>query len=115
MAGTAPTMTIALVIIAFANIALPLTNGFIGEFMLFHGIFQSANPNHITFMVLAGLGVILGAVYTLNMVQKVAYGESKTREVIKDVSKNEMIGIVIIIAIILILGVYPQFLFDILK
>lgn len=115
MAGVAPTMTIALVIIAFANIALPLTNGFIGEFMLFHGIFQSANPNHITFMVLAGLGVILGAVYTLNMVQKVAYGESKTTAVIKDVSKNEMIGIVIIIAIILILGVYPQFLFNILK
>jgi NADH-quinone oxidoreductase subunit M len=115
MAGAAPTMTIALVIIAFANIALPLTNGFIGEFMLFHGIFQSANPNHITFMVLAGTGVILGAVYTLNMVQKVAYGESKTGEVIKDVSKNELIGIIIIIAIILVLGVYPQFLFNILK
>jgi NADH-quinone oxidoreductase subunit M len=115
MAGSAPTMTIALVIIAFANVALPLTNGFIGEFMLFHGIFQSANPNHITFMVLAGLGVILGAVYTLNMVQKVAYGESKTADVIEDVSKNELIGIVIIIAIILVLGVYPNLLMGILK
>jgi NADH-quinone oxidoreductase subunit M len=115
MAGTAPTMTIALVIIAFANIALPLTNGFIGEFMLFHGIFQSANPNHITYMVLAGLGVILGAIYTLNMVQKVAYGESRTSEVIKDVSKNETIGIVIIITIILVLGVYPNLLMGILK
>lgn len=115
MAGSAPTMTIALVIIAFANIALPLTNGFIGEFMLFHGIFQSANPNHITFMVLAGLGVILGAVYTLNMVQKVAYGDAKTSEAINDVSKNEMIGIVIIITIILVLGVYPSLLTNILK
>jgi len=115
MAGAAPTMTIALVIIAFANIALPLTNGFIGEFMLFHSVFESANPNHILFMVLAGSGVILGAVYTLNMVQKVAYGESKTTDIIKDVSKNEMIGIVIIIGIILVLGVYPQFLFNILK
>jgi len=115
MAGAAPTMTIALVIIAFANIALPLTNGFVGEFMLFHGIFQSANPNHITFMVLAGLGVILGAVYTLNMVQKVAYGEAKTTEVVSDVSRNEMVGIVIIIGIILVLGVYPNLLIDILK
>lgn len=108
MAGSAPTMTIALVIIAFANIALPLTNGFIGEFMLFHGIFQSANPNHIVYMVLAGLGVILGAVYTLNMVQKVAYGEAKTATVIKDLSKNELLGLIIVIALIIILGVYPK-------
>lgn len=115
MAGSAPTMAIALVIISFANIALPLTNGFIGEFMLFHGIFQSANPNHIVFMVLAGTGVILGAVYTLNMIQKVAYGEAKTTAVINDVSKNEMLGIVIVIAIILALGVYPNLLMGILK
>lgn len=114
MAGSAPTMAIALVVIAFANIALPLTNGFIGEFMLFHGIFESASPYHITFMVLAGLGVILGAVYTLNMVQKVAYGEAKTSVVVNDVSKNEMLGLIIIIGIIIVLGVYPKLLFGIL-
>ena len=114
MAGSAPTMAIALVIIAFANIALPLTNGFIGEFMLFHGIFQSPSPYHITFMVLAGLGVILGAVYTLNMVQKVAYGEAKTSVVVKDVSKNELLGLVVIIALIIVLGVYPKILFGII-
>jgi len=114
MAGTAPTMAIALVIIAFANIALPLTNGFVGEFMLFHGIFQSAHPYHIAFMVLAGLGVILGAVYTLNMVQKVAYGEAKTSAVVTDVSRNEMIGLVIVIALIVVLGVYPKILLGIL-
>ena len=108
MAGSAPSMAIALVIIAFANIALPLTNGFIGEFMLFHGIFQSANPNHIVYMVLAGLGVILGAVYTLNMVQKVACGEAKTATVIKDISKNELIALIIIIGLIVALGVYPK-------
>jgi len=114
MAGTAPAMAIALVVIAFANIALPLTNGFIGEFMLFHGIFQSENPNHIIFMVLAGLGVILGAVYTLNMVQKVAYGEAKTGNVIADVSKNELLGLVIIISLIVVLGVYPKLLFGLI-
>lgn len=114
MAGSAPAMAIALVIIAFANIALPLTNGFIGEFMLFHGIFQSANPNHILYMVLAGLGVILGAIYTLNMVQKVAYGEAKTGVMVTDVSKNEMIGLIVIIGLILVLGVYPTLLFDLI-
>lgn len=114
MAGSAPTMAIALVIIAFANIALPLTNGFVGEFMLFHGIFQSPNPNHIAFMAVAGLGIILGAIYTLNMVQKVAYGEAKTDVVVKDASKNELLALVIIIGIIIVLGVYPNLLLGLL-
>lgn len=109
MASAAPKMAIALVIISFANIALPLTNGFIGEFMLFHGLFQSASDYHITFMVIAGLGIILGAVYTLTMVQKVAYGNKvATEQEVKDLSANEWIGIAIIIAVILFLGVYPK-------
>ena len=112
MATTAPKMAIALVIISLANIALPLTNGFIGEFMLFNGLFQGASPYHITFMVIAGLGVILGAVYTLNMVQKTAYGEATPMVVTKDISANEYAGLAIIIALILFLGVYPKPLLD---
>jgi NADH-quinone oxidoreductase subunit M len=113
MAQQAPMLTIALVIVAFANIALPLTNGFIGEFLLFHGIFESANPNHIAFMVIAGLGIILGAIYTLNMVQKVAYGESKINTAVADATLNEKIALIIAIIIIIALGVYPTLLFNI--
>lgn len=109
MASAAPKMAIALVIIAFANIALPLTNGFIGEFMLFHGLFQSSTPYHIVFMVVAGLGIILGAVYTLTMVQRVAYGNTvATSEEVKDLSMNEWIGLAVVIGLILFLGVYPK-------
>lgn len=112
MASTAPKMAIALVIIAFANIALPLTNGFIGEFMLFNGLFESASPYHVTFMVVAGLGIILGAVYTLNMVQKTAYGNAVQMVVNKDLSTNEYVGLAIVIGLILVLGVYPKPLLD---
>ncbi len=112
MASTAPKMAIALVIIAFANIALPLTNGFIGEFMLFNGLFQSASPYHVTYMVVAGLGIILGAVYTLNMVQKTAYGNAAEMVVKKDLSVNEYLGLAIVIGLILVLGVYPKPLLD---
>lgn len=109
MASAAPKMAIALVIISFANIALPLTNGFIGEFMLFHGLFQSASPYHVTYMVLAGLGVILGAVYTLTMVQRVAYGNvPESGKNARDLSLNEWIGLAVIIGVILFLGVYPK-------
>lgn len=107
MATTAPLMAIAMVIIAFANIALPLTNGFIGEFMLFNGLFASDSSYHITFMVVAGLGIILGAVYTLNMVQRTAYGDAVAMKAGSDLTVNEYIGLAIVIALIIILGVYP--------
>lgn len=112
MAISAPKMAIAFVIISFANIGLPLTNGFVGEFMLFNGLFQSPSPYHITYMVLAGLGVILGAVYTLNMVQKTTYGNTVDMTIQKDLSVNEYVGLAVIIGIILMLGVYPKPLLD---
>jgi len=112
MASAAPAMAIALVIISLANIALPLTNGFVGEFMLFNGIFRADTAGHIIIMVVAGLGVILGAVYTLNMIQKTAYGESTGTVVVKDLSINEYLGLAIIISLILFLGVYPKPLLD---
>jgi NADH-quinone oxidoreductase subunit M len=108
MASGAPWMSIALLIVAFANIALPLTNGFIGEFMLFNGIFQSASQYHVLFMVVAGVGVILGAVYTLTMVQRVAYGNATEGIITQDLTVNEGFALAIIIALILFLGIYPQ-------
>jgi len=112
MATVAPKMAIAFVIISLASIALPLTNGFIGEFMLFNGLFAGAESNHITIMVIAGLGIILGAVYTLNMIQKTAYGATVKMVVTKDLSINEFIGVAIIIILIIFLGVYPKPLLD---
>jgi NADH-quinone oxidoreductase subunit M len=112
MANNAPKMAIALVIISLANIALPLTNGFVGEFMLFNGLFSGSSAYHITFMVIAGLGVILGAIYTLNMVQRTAYGNAKDMVVAGDLSINEYLALAVIIILILFLGVYPQPLLD---
>jgi len=108
MATAAPQMAIALVLISLANIALPLTNGFIGEFMLFHGIFQSGSAYNITFMAVAGLGIILGAVYTLNMVQKTAFGNSTPMVVAKDMTMNESVAMALIVVLVIFLGVYPK-------
>ena len=65
-----PLLAIFFVIIALANIALPLTNAFVGEFLMFNGLFRY----NIWMAAAAGVSVILAAVYTLNMVQKVLYG-----------------------------------------
>jgi len=115
MASGAPWMSIALVIVAFANIALPLTNGFVGEFLIFNGLFQSASSYHIVFMVLAGIGVILGAVYTLTMVQKVAYGNAAEGIKTADLTVNEYWALGLVIAIILFLGICPQFFLNLLS
>lgn len=112
MASSAPQMAIALVIISLANVALPLTNGFVGEFMMFNGLFQGMISNHTVITVLAGLGIILGAVYTLNMIQKTAYGEKTQMVIASDLSLNEYLGLAVIITLIIFLGVYPKPLLD---
>ncbi len=110
IAQKAPALTSLLVIVALANISLPLTNAFVGEFMMFTGIFGSAVTKYnIVFAVLAGLGVIFGAVYTLNMIQKVFYGNTNAlTETATDLHINEKFGLAVIVGLIIVLGVYPQ-------
>ena len=114
MATTMPKMAIALVILCFANVALPLTASFVGEFMLFHGLFQSQSQYHILFMAVAGLGIILGAAYTLSLVQKVAFGTPAEGSVTvnQDLTINEWIGLAVVISLTIFLGFYPKPLLD---
>ena len=75
LAQKAPVLTTMLVILAFANIALPLTNSFIGEFLMFSGIYSSkVTQYNVVFVVAAATTIFLAAVYMLNMVQRVFYG-----------------------------------------
>ncbi|SEV99149.1 NADH dehydrogenase subunit M [Chitinophaga sp. YR573] len=112
IAQYAPRMAIFLVIISLANIGLPLTNGFIGEFLMFSGLFQF-NP---WFMAVAGLGIILAAVYTLNMVQKVIFGQSnQLTETTTDLKGNEVLVLSVIVVLIIALGVYPKPMLDLVS
>jgi NADH-quinone oxidoreductase subunit M len=116
VAKIAPYFTVGLVLISLANIALPLTNGFIGEFMMFNGLFNADSKYRVWLTVLAGLGVILSAVYTLTMVQKVAYGPLKTTSMgFNDLEWNEKIVVILILLVILILGFYPKYLLDLVN
>jgi NADH-quinone oxidoreductase subunit M len=111
-AQQAPTLTIFLVIIALANIALPLTNAFIGEFMLFTGLY-AYNP---WLAAIAGISIILAAVYTLNMVQKVFYGNTNTiTNTITDINLHEKIALTIVVVLIFMMGLYPQPMIDLTK
>jgi NADH-quinone oxidoreductase subunit M len=113
MAYNAPKAAIVLVIVTFASIALPLTNGFVGEFLLFMGVFHSAFECKFWYMAIAGLGIILGAIYMLNMVQNVAYGSKKEMEV-KDLTWNETAALYAVVVMIIVLGVYPNMILNLL-
>jgi NADH-quinone oxidoreductase subunit M len=110
LAQKAPGLAILLVIVSLANVALPLTNAFIGEFLMFSGVFSStATKYNVVFAATAGLSIILSAIYTLNMIQKVFYGNTNqlTGEA-KDIHVNEKFILGIIVIGIIVIGVYPK-------
>jgi NADH-quinone oxidoreductase subunit M len=111
LAKKQPTLAILLVAFSFANIALPLTNAFVGEFLMFNSLFQ-VNP---WMAAAAGVSVVLAAIYTLNMVQKVAYGDVSTAIQKMSTNKPAQAVLIILIIIVFVTGVYPQPLFDLTK
>ena len=112
LAQKAPTLAILLVVLSFANIALPLTNSFIGEFLMMNGLFQY----NVWMAAIAGVSIILAAVYTLNMVQKILYGNTvTTTENAVDIASNVKWVLIIVTIAILVFGIYPQPMIDLTK
>ena len=105
LAAKAPGLAILLVVLALANVALPLTNAFIGEFLMFDGLYLF----NVWYMAFAGLSIILGAVYTLRMVQKVIYGpDNRLTQTVTDLSLNQKLILAVITILIIVTGVYPE-------
>jgi NADH-quinone oxidoreductase subunit M len=114
IAQRAPGLAILLVIVALANVALPLTNAFIGEFLMFAGLFNSnvSDYNKI-FTVAAIVTIILSAVYTLNMLQKVLFGHTSVlTERGTEIRLNEKLVLSVLVVMIIALGVYPKPMLD---
>jgi len=112
LAQKAPTLAILLVVLALANVALPLTNAFVGEFLLFNGLFQY----NIWIAAVAGISIILSAVYTLNMIQRIFYGNTveKTNNAV-EIDFNVQVILSVLVVLVLVMGVYPQPMIDLTK
>jgi NADH-quinone oxidoreductase subunit M len=89
---------------AMASLGLPGLGSFIAEFLILLGAFQM----NIFLTVLATLGLIFSAVYSLRIVQKVFLGASEIHEEVPDFSGREMITMGVLSVAILWLGLYPQ-------
>ena len=105
LGAKSPTLAIFLVIIAFANIALPLSNSFISEFLMLNGLFTFNK----WYAVFACIGIVLSAAYMLTMVQKTFYGKSNALvEKAAPMSKGQNLVLLVLVVSILILGIYPE-------
>src|SRR3569833_748431 len=105
IAKVAPKFAVAFLIITLGTVTQPLTNGFVGEFLLLNGVFQF----NIWIAALAGLTMIFGAVYMLRMYKAVIQGETNALTItFKDVSGSEIIVLGVICLLIIVIGVYPQ-------
>lgn len=110
LAQKAPVLAIMLVFVALANVALPLTNAFVGEFLMFTGVFTS-NTSMYSFIYTAvsAISIILSAVYTFNMIQKVFYGNTNALTATAvDIRWNERAALGLIVVLILVIGIYPK-------
>lgn len=109
LAQKAPGLTILLVIVALANVALPLTNAFIGEFLMFNGLFKF----NVWYAAVGGLSIILSAIYTLRMIQKVFYGnENALTAKGEDITWFEKASLAVIVVAIFVMGIYPKRVFE---
>ncbi|NKB61391.1 MAG: NADH-quinone oxidoreductase subunit M [Gammaproteobacteria bacterium] len=106
IASTMPVFAGFMVLFAMANSGLPGTSGFVGEFLVILGAFQ-ANP---WFAIIASLTLIFGAAYTLWMIKRVIYGKVVNRDVLSlsDVNPREIIMLSILAAMVLIVGIWPN-------
>jgi NADH-quinone oxidoreductase subunit M len=115
LAKVMPVFTAFFVLITFSSIAVPGTNGFVGEFLVLLGTFKSNLP--LGFGFAAGTAVVLGAAYMLWMVQKVFFGPVTHREnaLLSDMSRRELFSAIPFAVLVLVMGLRPQPILDLLN
>ncbi|HMN26323.1 MAG TPA: proton-conducting transporter membrane subunit, partial [Ignavibacteriaceae bacterium] len=92
IAKLVPVFSFALMFASLSSVGLPGLNGFVGEFLILLGAFQSPILNSWWFTVFAASGVIFAAIYLLWMYQRVVFGQVTNQKLvgIKDMNEREI-------------------------
>ncbi len=102
-----PNLTVYFIVIMLGSVALPLTNGFIGEFLLLKGVYEY----NVWAGAIAGLTIILGAIYMLRLVQKSMFGNENDRtSSFYDLTFSEKATLLPIALLVIVMGVAPNYL-----
>lgn len=114
LAKVMPVYCALFVVVTMASIGVPGTNGFVGEFMIIAGTYQS--PRLANFAsahaIGAAFGVILAAIYMLSVVQKMFFGPLKNpkNKGLNDITPREGLGLAPLVLAIFALGLFPSLL-----
>jgi NADH-quinone oxidoreductase subunit M len=116
LAKVMPIYAAVWVVITFASVGVPGTNGFIGEFMVITGTMIS--PRLRAFAgadaALAAAGVILAAVYMLTLTQKTFFGplSNPKNKRLPDLTVRESVALAPLVALVFVIGLFPSLLLD---
>ncbi|MDR2513501.1 MAG: NADH-quinone oxidoreductase subunit M [Puniceicoccales bacterium] len=109
---TAPVFATLCGVALFSSLGLPGLNGFAGEFMIFRGVF-SLEP---WVAAVATLGLLGTAVFLLTFWQRVFHGEFGVHTTsVSDLTRREILVLVPVAALMLLLGIWPQLLLNLLS
>ncbi|WQS04849.1 NADH-quinone oxidoreductase subunit M [Helicobacter pylori] len=110
IAKSAPIFAAFFMIVLMANVGMPLSIGFVGEFLSLLGFFAT----YPLLAIIAGTSIILSAIYMLTSYKDVFFGNLKAGSnqisVFEDLNAREVGVLSVILALILILGIYPKIL-----
>ena len=106
LASVMPKFAVIFGIMLMASVGLPLTIGFVGEFLSLLG-FYKVSP---TITLFAGTAIIVGAIYMLTAYKKAFFGQvtNEKNKNLKDLNKKEMFALVPLAIIVAWLGIYPK-------
>ena len=113
VANTMPVFAAFMMLFAMSNAGLPGTSGFVGEFLVILAAFKA----NFWFAFLAATTLILGAAYTLWMVKRVMFGEVANDNVaaLQDVNGREILILGSLAVMVLVLGLWPAPLIDVMQ
>ena len=117
LARQIPIITVVFSVAGLGSLGLPTTSGFAAEFLIFTGSFSSTMVGGIeVYTLLSVLGVVLSAGYILWMIQRTFYGPPQEQyNHVKDADVLERVYMFAFIALIMLVGIYPAILTDIIK
>jgi len=106
LASVMPKYAVIFGVMLMASVGLPLTIGFVGEFLVLIGFYQ-VSP---IMTILAGTSIIIGAIYMLAIYKKTFFGPvtNEANKVLKDLNAKETWSLLPLVAIVIWLGVYPK-------
>ncbi|TPW33520.1 NADH-quinone oxidoreductase subunit M [Martelella alba] len=108
-----PKFAVIFMIFAMANVGLPGTSGFVGEFLTVIGVFQI----NTWVAVFAATGVVLSAAYTLWLYRRVIFGalEKESLKALLDLSTREKLVLYPLAALVIFFGFFPSPIFDMMR